>query len=112
MCFWGKIDNKPALILDNIEIKPMYQYNEQLRDGIVEFAKKMAKEIAGENVEVYAGPNRHKVDFPESSKKMCVMDLKGDYGDGNIYLDIIMSDDTIFHYEDENKMDIRLYKLT
>lgn len=112
MCFWGKIDNKLALILDNIEIKPMYQYNEQLRDGIVEFAKKMAKEIAGEDVEVYAGLNRHKVDFPESSKKMYVMDLIGDYGDGNIYLDIISSDDTFFNYEDENKLDIKLYKLT
>lgn len=112
MCFWGKINNKPALILDNIEIKPMYQYSEQLRDGIVEFAKKMAKEIAGENAEVYAGPNRHKVDFPESSKKMCVMDLIGDYGDGNIYFDIINTEDTLFNYEDENRMDIRLYKLT
>ena len=61
MCYIGNIDGKPALILDNIELQHKYQYNDEIRDTIFAYARKLAGELNQPDMPVYAFPNRHKV---------------------------------------------------
>lgn len=87
MCYIAKIDGEPALILDNIELKRLYQYNDVIRDMIFEYAKKLTIEIGKPNMSIYAGPNRHKVDmsaFPIEKKEFKII---GSTDKSDIYLD-------------------------
>lgn len=87
MCYIALIDNKPALVLDNIELKPQYQYNDKIRDAIFEYAKKLSAEICKPKMAIYLGPNRHKVnldEFPIENKHFTIV---GSTGDDKIYLD-------------------------
>ena len=87
MCYIALIDNKPALVLDNIELKPQYQYNDKIRDAIFEYAKKLSAEIGKPKMAIYLGPNRHKVnldEFPIENKHFTIV---GSTGDDKIYLD-------------------------
>ena len=63
MCFIAKVQGKPALILDNIEIKSEYQYSDELRDSIIDFARKLCKEIGNPKMPIYAGTNKHGLNF-------------------------------------------------
>lgn len=63
MCFLAKVNGKLALILDNIEVKSEFQYSNELRDAIIDFSKKLCTEIGKPDMSIYAGANRHYVDF-------------------------------------------------
>lgn len=87
MCYCAKIDGKSALILDNIELKRLYQYNDVIRDMIFEYAKKLTIELGKPKMPIYAGPNRHKVDmsaFPIEKKEFKII---GSTDKSDIYLD-------------------------
>lgn len=63
MCYIADIDGKPSLLLDNIELQNKYQYNDEIRDMIFEYAEKLTAEIGKPDMPIYAGPNRHKVNL-------------------------------------------------
>lgn len=104
MCFIAKVDDKPALILDNIELQHKYQYNDEIRDSIFAYAKKIVAEIGQPNLPIYAFPNRHKVNMDGldiTKKEFCIV---GSTGDWDIYLDFdasahqISEDETFTSY--------------
>ena len=108
MCYIAKIDGEPALILDNIELKRLYQYNDVIRDMIFEYAKKLTIEIGKPNMSIYAGPNRHKVDmsaFPIEKKEFKII---GSTDKSDIYLDFDTNEHQISGKE---KFCANLYKL-
>lgn len=63
MCYIARIDNKPALLLDNIELQNKYQYNDEIRDMIFEYAQKLTTELGQPDMPIYAGINRHKINM-------------------------------------------------
>ena len=87
MCYIAEIDGKPSLVLDNIELRAKYQYNDEIRDSIFDYAKKITEEIAKPDMPIYAGPNRHKVNmggYPMSEKEFRII---GSTGTGKLYFD-------------------------
>ena len=87
MCFIAKVDGKPALILDNIELQHKYQYNDEIRDTILAYARKMAVEIGQPDMPIYAFPNRHKVNMDRFEPVPKDFSIVGSTGGWDIYLD-------------------------
>ena len=87
MCYIGNIDGKPALILDNIELQHKYQYNDEIRDTIFAYARKLAGELNQPDMPVYAFPNRHKVYMDGLEVVQKDFNIVGSTGDCEIYLD-------------------------
>ena len=108
MCYIAEIDGKPSLILDNIELQAKYQYNDEIRDMLIEYAKKMTAEIGKPDMPIYAGPNRHKVDFDNFELINKDFRIIGSTGNGSIYLDFDAEEHEIDGTEIFNS---ELYKL-
>ena len=108
MCYIAEIDGKPSLILDNIELQAKYQYNDEIRDMLMEYAKKMTAEIGKPDMSIYAGPNRHKVDFDNFELINKDFRIIGSTGNGSIYLDFDAEEHEIDGTEIFNS---ELYKL-
>lgn len=108
MCYIAEIDGKPSLILDNIELQAKYQYNDEIRDMFIEYAKKMTAEIGKPDIPIYAGPNRHKVDFDNFELVNKDFRIIGSTGKGSVYLDFDAEEHTIDGTEIFNS---ELYKL-
>ena len=86
----AKIDGKPALLLDNIELKPKYQYNDKIEDGIVNFAKMVTKDLGKPDMPIYAGSNRHKLNMKNFELvEKNDFNLVGTTHDDPIYLDFV-----------------------
>lgn len=87
MCYIAKIDNKLSLILDNIELKSEYEYNETIRDSIFEYAERLCEEIGNPDMPIYVAGNNNKVHldkYPRYKKEFYII---GSTGDTEIYLD-------------------------
>lgn len=80
---------KPALLVDNIELKPKYQYNDKLEDGIVKYCKNFCKELGKPDMEIYAGPNRHKLNMENFEMVNKRFQMLGDTCGDEIYLDFL-----------------------
>ena len=90
MMYVAKIDEKPALLLDNIELKPKYQYNDKIEDGIVNFAKMVTKDLGKPDMPIYAGSNRHKLNMKNFELvEKNDFNLVGTTHDDPIYLDFV-----------------------
>ncbi|MBE7703125.1 MAG: hypothetical protein E7Z89_03640 [Cyanobacteria bacterium SIG28] len=110
MCYFARIDGELSLVLDNIETKAKYQYNDQIRDGIIEYAKKLTKEVGKPNIPIYAGPNRHKINTEGFEFKEHQMKIIGTTEeDADIYLDFDTQEHKI---TDNKKYQVKLYRLS
>lgn len=106
MCYIAKVDEKPALVLDNIELETQYQYNDKIKDAIIEYAKKLTREIGQPQMPIYAGPYRHKVDFSEYPYAEHYVNILGKTFD-EVYIDYLASGKVIDNTADRTK----LYKI-
>lgn len=109
MCFIAKINNKPALILDNIELQHKYQYDKQIRDMIFEYARKLATEIGQPDMPIYAFPNKHKVDMDDLKMVQEDFSIVGNSGDWQIYLDF---DTDLHQIREDVDYNSYLYKIS
>lgn len=108
MMYIAKINNEPALLLDNIELSTKYQNNNSVRDALTDYAKQICQEIGKPDLPVYAGPNRHKLDMSIYPSEQYTFSLAGSTGYDEIYLDFITESDRI----DSSKVyKTELYKL-
>lgn len=108
MCFIAKINGKASLVLDNIELKPKYQFNDKIRDAIIEYAAKLTQELGKPDMPIYTGANRHKVNlnsFPMNSETFSII---GSTGDDEIYLDF---DSDPHQIDEENEFTCELYRI-
>lgn len=108
MCYFAEVDGKISLILDNIEIKPQYQFNEKLKDGIIEYAKKLTAEVGKPDMPIYAGPNRHKVNLDNFDLKERKFRIIGSTGNSSIYLDFDADEHQI---TGDEYFEAKLYKI-
>lgn len=89
MCYMALVDGKVSLILDNIELRSECQFSNELRDEIINFAKKLCTEIGAPNADIYAGINIHKVDFSDFEVKDCEFSILGNSGGEDVYIDYL-----------------------
>ena len=99
MCFISLIDGKPALYLDNIEILPKYQYNDEIRDAIFKYAHQLCKELGKENMPIYANTRSPKINMPQPDRNTHQIQLMGSTGDDLIYRDAKMESMKIDGYD-------------
>ena len=95
MCFIAKVDGTPALVLDNIELNPKYQYNDKIRDAIFDYAQKLCKEIGKPEMPIYAGSLRHKVNIEHHPIKQHIIQIIGSSGDNEVYIDFMTNSTTL-----------------
>lgn len=108
MCFIAKIDGKPALVLDNIELKARYQYNDEIRDSIIDYAQKLAKELGQPNMAIYAGANRHKVNFENFPLDVETFKIVGSSGNAQMYFDF---DTDAYDINGKDVFEAELYRI-
>ena len=111
MCYIAEINKKPALVLDNVELKPECRnrnLNDAIRDLIIEYAKKYAKELGVDEMSVYAGFKRNKVSLRDYSLGYEDARIVGTSGDDVIYIDSIPKQDK---FNDEQRYRILLYRI-
>lgn len=92
MCYIADIDGKPSLLLDNIELQNKYQYNDEIRDMIFEYAEKLTAEIGKPDMPIYAGPNRHKVNLENFALENKTLKLIGTNDEFPFYIDFFTKD--------------------
>ena len=108
MIYLAYVDDKLSLILDNIELKTKYQNNDKIRDAFLDYAKKLCEEIGKPDIPIFAGPNRHKLNMDIYPKTKHEMQLIGNSGDQEVYLDY----DAERHIFGKDKVtEIEMYKL-
>ncbi len=108
MCYIAEVDGIPSLVLDNIEIKIKYQYNDKIRDAFMEYAKKLTKEIGAEDMPIYAGPYRHKFNMDIYPLAKHSVKIKGSSGKNEVYIDYV----TMGYKINNIRVDtVKLYKI-
>lgn len=109
MIFWTYVyaDKKPAIYLDNIELKPKYQYNDKIEQGIIDFAKILGEKVGCPDIDIYAGPNRNKLNMKNFEIVDASIQLVGMTGKDYIYVDAV-SDKMKSH---NNYLQGQFYKL-
>lgn len=109
MCYIAKVDDIPSLILDNIEIKPEYQYIETIKNGIIDYAKRLCLEIGKPDMPIYIGPNRNKIHLDEYDRVLKNdVQILGSSGDTEVYLDFFVMP---LKVRSSKKFKITLYKI-
>ncbi len=109
MCYIAKVDDIPSLILDNIEIKPEYQYIETIKNGIIDYAKRLCLEIGKPDMPIYIGPNRNKIHLDEYERVLKTdVQILGSSGDTEVYLDFFVMP---LKVRSSKKFKITLYKI-
>lgn len=109
MMYLAYVDDTPALVLDNIELKTKYQNNDKIRDTFIEYAKQLCAEIGQPDLPIYAGPNRHKLDLGIYPISRYSMKPIGDTGSQGVYLDYDAARHRIS--EDSPNEYINMYKI-
>lgn len=111
MCYIAEIDKKPALVLDNIEIKPDFRFcdiNNSIKETLLAYAKQFGKELGIESSSIYIGANRNKInlnDYPILRKDIKII---GSSGEDKIYIDSISKETTV---DEKNSYQTLLYKI-
>lgn len=100
MCYIAEINRKPALIIDNIELKAKYRNNDEIRNTIIEYAKKMGNEIGCVNMPIYASTREHAVSMDKFVKEFKDFKIVGSNEGRKTYFDF----DADFHWLDGNKV--------
>ena len=108
MIYLAYVDGKPALVLDNIELKTKYQYNDRIRDTFVDYAKKLCVEIGQPDLPIFAGPNRHKLTMDIYPKAEHTMEIIGNSGEQEVYIDYDADRHVVGQGE---KTEIEMYKI-
>lgn len=111
MCYIAEIDKKPALVLDNIEIKPDFRFcdiNNSIKGTLLAYAKQFGNELGIESSSIYIGANRNKInlnDYPILRKDIKII---GSSGEDKIYIDSISKETTV---DEKNSYQTLLYKI-
>ncbi len=87
MMYIAEVDGIPSLVLDNIEVKGKYQFNDNIRDAFFDYVKQFVKEIGKPDMPIYAGPYRHKLNMPEETKQQRTVKILGSTGGQEVYID-------------------------
>lgn len=112
ICYIAEVDKKPALVLDNIEIKPNYRkdtVNDDIRDLMFSYARKFTKELGNEDMPIYLGHNRNKINLRGYQKEDKNIKIVGTSGDDRIYIDSVTKEGK---FGKSNVFDTCLYNIS
>ena len=89
----------------------MYQYNDDIKNGILDYAKKMCVELNAPNMPIYVGPKRHKVNFDEYSQVAgAKLKFVGSTGNDKVYIDWNLAEDN-FAIDPDKEYQTNLFKI-
>ncbi|MCK7521057.1 MAG: hypothetical protein MZV64_26885 [Ignavibacteriales bacterium] len=91
VCYMAKDkENKPLMVIDNVEMAPGYQNIQEIREGITLFAHNYSKAVAkGKDVPIYMGQNYNDVPESDLKSKGISFNLIGKTAEDKLYLDSI-----------------------
>lgn len=87
MCYLAKIKNRIVLVLDNIEVKKQYKFDEFVKNAIFDYAKQLVKDIDYPNMPVMLSNKRGDVKMTGSKSYYYDMEIIGSTGFDKVYLD-------------------------
>lgn len=103
MCYFAKVNDETALILDNIELLPEYRNNDIVRDAIFQYARKLCAEVGKPDIPVYVSGHRNKISLKDLKTEELPMLIIGNSGENNVYVDFTTSylriDSDIYKYK-------------
>ena len=93
LCYFTKDENnKPAFIIDNIEISNKHKLSDDssilLRDKIKEYAQNVVESVSNEDIPIYLGTNYNDVSTDDLNTVQKQMKFAGKITNKNTYLDI------------------------
>ena len=88
MCYFALVNGELGFIIENIELHLEYQYKNSIRDGIIEYAKKLREEVGKPGIPIYAGAKRQEVDFTDFDEVNADVRLVGSSGKSYVYCDL------------------------
>ena len=91
MCYFAKVNDNVAFIIDNVELLPEYKNNNVIRDAIFEYAKILSSEIVKPNIPIYITGHRNKIDLDNFKTDYLPMLILGNSGDNNVYIYFLTS---------------------
>lgn len=95
MCYFALVDKQLSLVLDNVEFKPRYRNDNNIRDGIIEYSKQICKEVGVPNIPIYMASHRNQLDLEDYFPDLKNIKIIGNTGDDTVYLDFLNSGDKI-----------------
>lgn len=99
MCYFAIVNNQLSFVLDNIEIKREYAYNDSIRDAIIKCARKLTDEATnGEKIPIYIGAQRNKISTNDLPLEFFNIQLIGDSGKDEVYIDFMWNIQRISEY--------------
>lgn len=107
ICYIAEVDKKPALVLDNIEIKPNYRkdtVNDDIRDLMFSYARKFTKELGNEDMPIYLGHNRNKINLRDYQIERKDFRIVGTSGEDRIYIDSVVTEGKFDGYNIFNEL--------
>ncbi len=108
ICFIAIVDGAPALILDNIEIRSEYRYNDAIKNGIFEYAQKICAEVGKPDMPIYIASKRNRLHLDELEREKKDVQILGSTGYTEVYLDFDVESHKL---SGEEKFNILLYKM-
>ena len=87
MCYFANVENELALILDNIQLKSGYKNDNNIKENIITYSKKLCAEVGKPNIPVYVVGHRNSIDLSDYKTFDCICKIIGDSGDDYVYLD-------------------------
>ena len=93
LCYFTKDENnKPAFIIDNIEISNKHKLSDDssilLRDKITEYAQNIVESVSDEDIPIYLGTNYNDVSTDDLNVVQKQMKFAGNITNKNTYLDL------------------------
>ena len=94
ICYLALVNDRPAMILDNISLKPDYRNDDKIGQGFADYAKKMCVEIGLGSIPVYTTSTRQAVRIKQVEEGVSFRFL-GSSGEDYIYIDDITESEII-----------------
>lgn len=93
ICYIALVNDIPSLIIDNIELKEQYRFNDDIREGIFKYAQQLIKEIGNPELHIYISARKQKINTDNLTPNMYKLEIIGNSGEDSVYIDI--ENDTI-----------------
>lgn len=95
MCYFALVDNELAFVLDNVEFKPKYRNDDNIRDGIIEYSKQVCKEVGIPNIPIYMASHRNQLNLDHCFPDLKKVQIIGNTGEDHVYLDFLNTGDKV-----------------
>ena len=88
-CYFAKVNDNLSLVLDNIELLPSYKNNNDIKNGIFEYARELCKDVGKPDIPIYVVGHRNTIDLTELETAHQPLRVIGSSGEDKVYFDFL-----------------------